>query len=378
MAGESAGLPQWSPRACAFPACLCVLVLGLALMAWDVHVFHLFHSSRRPVFQMDKKECSFQQISRLREENIDQPKETSPEPIYIPPDLIGNVSDYTFLQDKTLSFVGDSTIHAQYYTMCFTLKGNFTRVEEFRSISSGSSSAGESRFEGECFVPSLNASLLYRGMGRVHKWGSLSPPHVILRDALQELGSSDVLVFNIGVHYHHYCKAHTQKELQEADISFFNSTLLSLVRVLIEDFHVCSQPPCALNTPGSSRAVPLVVWRESLPQHFNSSNGEWANKADPLHRKHDTSSCVPLTVDRQLGAGLPGACVPNCLPANWRNAVSTPVIEQTCLVRLELYADLVSHSELHPPLDCTHYSREANEYMNLKLMDLLKRKVKMC
>lgn len=306
-----------------------------------------------------------------------RPQEAPPTPTFIPPDLMSNISDYSLLQDKTLSFVGDSTIHAQYHTLCLTLQGNVTRVEEFRPLGSNSS-AGDSRLEGECFVASLNASLLYRGMGRVHNWAGLSPPHLILRDALQELGGSDVLLFNIGVHYHHYCKANTQREMREADISFFNSTLHSLVRVLIQECRVCSQAPCALNTSGSTRAAPLVVWRESLPQHFNSSNGEWANKADPLHRKHDTSSCAPLTVDRQHGAGIPGACVPNCLPADWRNSLSTPIIRQTCLPTLELYADLVPRHDLHPPLDCTHYSREANEYMNRKLMGLLKREKQNC
>lgn len=339
----------------------------------------LQHLSSPPVYSVTKTECSYHAM--LHENHKD---------IYFP--ILSNINItqyitskknisrvYKTIVNKTLAFVGDSTLHAQYYTLCYTIGGRFLGNLEFTSIDNSSL---YQRFQQDCYSSSLNITLKFRGVGRISKWAVLPAPHVVVNETIQELTKHDILIFNIGVHYMHWCKVKSKELLSEVISRAYETALQDILRTLSTNGYKSTNnvqnETKNVVSAGSSDALsgdlPQLIWRDTLPQHFNTSNGEYINKVDKIWRQYFNTNqhCVPMSHAMFDGRAIPGVCIPNCLPANWRNHISDPIIHNhPYLLHLKLYDDFIHLSEYHPDKDCTHYNKEANEFANLKLIDMI-------
>ena len=363
----------------------------LLFLIW-VNDDNIIIKKKRKIFVQQKRECSFYEMNISRTFQREYVSYPEPNETLITKILTYKPikSDYNVLRNMVLSFVGDSTLHAQYYVMCHFLKGKFTTYEKFRIIDNITKT---STFEGECYIDWLNSTLMFRGVGRIHQWGTLRSPEVVLKDAFRELRRSDILVFNIGIHYQHYCRAFSKNQLQESDMNFYKRSVQSMLDVLNQELFVnnthCGNAPCNTSTNNGYYQCcrrcdkPRIIWRESLPQHFNTSNGEFPNKAERASfRKHLVGDCTELTPEMYNGLGLPNECVPNCLPANWRNDLVKSLLTEACFEYFPVYSDMLPMKQMHAHQngspDCTHYTEQANHYLNGKLLEQIKVRVCQC
>ena len=317
------------------------------------------------------------------------------------------------LTDRTFVFVGDSTVQMQYCSFCEALNSPISsswahwekRDHEYFDYRVGASSREES-FRKNCYVSKHNITALFLGYGRLYRWKyTQSEEHIHdITTTLGMMSSRDVIMFGIGVHWGYDCDNALETK-QLLTIDNFEFALLKLLRM------IPTIPKSAVHS--TTQAYPYLVYRESLPQHFSSSNGQYPSfllrpgKPEGLQLK-----CVALNGRSANGLGKtldsietsklrerskkktiksktlrfkpPNSleslslsdCDPNCLPATWQNDVARSAIssQYSNIQMLELFHTLECIADEHSKKkknDCTHYSPRINSYMNFELLRLV-------
>jgi len=316
------------------------------------------------------------------------------------------------LRNRTVAFIGDSTTQAQYEYLCLKLRGrNSRRKWKFPKDYFMKPS--------HCPLPHLGARTLltFEGAGQRFDWARLPSAAATLNASLHGLRAVDVVVFNAGIHWHAGCKRGTDSGAKYAElVAGFHDVLAGAqyckakhtpsprvgasagasagatqlsgagpAEVLGEGRSdtKATRPNVPQSRASASRAPPLLIWRETLPQHFPTSNGGY-----PLGQKFvgdvvgltpgEKLTCAPLTPERAVGAGLQQyqTCNPNCLPSTWQNDLANPVMLEQCVDILYTYEDFRCLHLYHTNednWDCTHYHLELVHYLNWKLLKLISR-----
>jgi hypothetical protein len=182
-----------------------------------------------------------------------------------------------------------------------------------------------------------------------------------LKGYIAQLTNQDVLIFNMGLHWD---ETATITATSHDFTSLYSNTLSTQVHDL--GLTGYSQKKRCHNL--TDLYLPTVLWRETLPQHFNSSNGHY-----PLHNTSDRGACVPLTAMRQNGNGLTSwpreghegkniICDPSCLPANWQNNLAGALMKDLCVESLSTWWDFSCLHKQHASSygDCSHLNEVGN------------------
>jgi len=104
---------------------------------------------------------------------------------------------------------------------------------------------------------------------------------------------------------------------------------------------------------------PIVLWRETTPQHFQSSNGMYPGRGFGKPKR-----CSAMTPEMLLGKGLKGACQPECTHANIRNELTNAVLAKSSVPVLHVWQGLIPFYDQHLYAgDCTHWSRSVVHFL---------------
>ena len=185
--------------------------------------------------------------------------------------------------------------------------------------------------------------------------------------------------FNAGLHFDETATTHNAVEI-------YYEALSSLVSDLGLTGYSHQQRCRNISDP----YLPFVMWRETLPQHFASSNGHY-----PSENKTNTHDCVPLTKKQRQGssprlellstpAPMPKAesvipqstvthCDPSCLPANWQNHVANSLMQQLCIDIISSWLEFSCLYNQHNKeyRDCSHLSETGNYILLGHMLDRL-------
>lgn len=227
------------------------------------------------------------------------------------------------LAGRTLALVGDSLTeqHFQGLACALLLRGgvgppawwptNTTAAELWKSRS--------------CLPFANGALLCYASAGKANERGA---PEWMLGARLRSaLAADDVVVVNVGVHY--------------ANATLAATKLGQLLGPLLAASGPAPRRAEQHAAARLSRAGPLLLYRETAPQHF--SGGRWP----PTDA---SAGCVP-TPAASLRAGAAASS------ANAYNEALNPVAQSAGVQILPVWrASALLHAEhLAPPRDCTHW-----------------------
>ena len=238
-------------------------------------------------------------------------------------------------------FLGDSIMRQQYFSFLCVL--GIQRNVTNESTSGAAELAVVWRNLTIRFVPS--------GLGNV--WGRAISFSEAVEKELKSLGPSDIVIANLGIHINDlYSPAakETYNQLIE--------NVVGVIRRLRE-------------TLGND--MPKFYWRESTPQNHPTTNGLWSSEC------HMRCKCVPLTNNMLLGIDDMSsgknhtACVPNCLPNNFRNIIANKKMLLNDIAIIKVYDVLAStKGNVHVSLvDCTHMRLSTLAFMNQRLIQAL-------
>jgi hypothetical protein len=229
--------------------------------------------------------------------------------------------------------------------------------------------------------------VIYHGYGNFKTWkNSTSALHVEdIKSTISKLNTNDVILFNVGLHWQSakcsrpaginininttnnkiYRSSYGTEEYQDV-VNF-------MTHIVLPANHSanCNSSTARNKCDKSDKSVtkemevsgPLVLWRETFPQHFPTSNGHYPDPDNPfvitLSATHNP--CVPMTPAMYLGQGLPNNCNPNCLPATWQNDVALPIMRCNCIGIISVFRSLMCLERFHVNSklgDCTHYEEK--------------------
>lgn len=264
-------------------------------------------------------------------------------------------------------FVGDSTMFHQYNSFCELFGGTIDAYEQYRRVSI-------------CALADLGASAHFYGFGirSAWKWTQKADHLLRIAKAVEALGAGDVLLASSGIHFTRVCRKIDWGDAEGSDagpppLQFADDKYEYYVQSLLSIVNPAGRGRCKQLQP-----LPILLWRDVLPQHFPSSNGLY----DPSLHPNMTSPCFPMTKEVYTGqsrahysldfgngaqsAARLGQCEPNCLPANWQNKVVKPFLEEQCVWSLRVFDELACLHEHHVQKegDCTHYSMEVHALLN--------------
>lgn len=203
----------------------------------------------------------------------------------------------------------------------------------------------------------------------------------IMQGFVAQMTHKDVLIFNMGLHF-------DETATSNNFTLFYTSALSTLLDDLGLTTRYSRQQRCMnLTDP----YLPRVLWRDTLPQHFNSSNGHF-----PFLNTSERNICVPLSPSQRTGghksvenlvsfqststlsssktieqngtgtgagAGTAAAvCDPSCLPANWQNHVAHSFMQDMCVDSLSVWREFSCLHSQHAGAyqDCSHLSTMGN------------------
>jgi len=148
------------------------------------------------------------------------------------------------------------------------------------------------------------------------------------------------------------------KTLGQRDVIEINSGVHDNLKHDILNDSVAVAHAVAAGMPKNAKG-PIVLWRETTPQHFQSSNGMY-----PGRDFGKPGQCSAMTHDMLLGKGLKGACRPECTRANIRNELTNSVLAESSVPVLQVWQGLVPFHDQHLyPGDCTHWSRSVVHFL---------------
>lgn len=195
---------------------------------------------------------------------------------------------------------------------------------------------------------------------------------------IAQMTSSDVLIFNMGLHFDETATSSGNF------MSYYSNALGTLVKDLGLTTSYSRQRRCSNTT---DPYLPLVLWRETLPQHYNSTNGHY-----PSRNSSNKEICVPLTPLQRLGSpsslafpfsatGMSSSlqdhkegvarpvkhelCDPSCLPANWQNDAAGAVMQDLCVSSVAVWEDFSCLHRQHTKAyhDCSHLTEAGNHIL---------------
>ena len=238
------------------------------------------------------------------------------------------------LAGRTVLFNGDS-ISVQHWmaTACALLPGatshsrmtvgSFAAADRKRQSSVGSVAAADStrQSSGRPATPNAMCVSLRSGLQRAVRvcYARLEPAE--LRVAVDSLSSQDVLVINWGVQLH---------------------TAAGKVLGLLANY-TAATVRAAADRP--QRARPLIIWRETAPQHFPGGNGNFG------------------TV-KSWWATTNASCLPTEHPYRGYNELTSPIVRAAGIPILPVWEPSLPHHRAHVgwkplrggrTLDCTHF-----------------------
>jgi hypothetical protein len=193
-----------------------------------------------------------------------------------------------------------------------------------------------------------------------------------------QLSENDVLIFNMGLHFDETVTDSSNSIVSHSS-AFYRDQLFNLVKDLGLTGYSHKRRCQNLSDP----YLPFVVWRETLPQHFNSSNGHY-----PFLNTSDRNVCVPLTPSRRNGSELMPAssfsgevsdrkCDPSCSPANWQNDIANSLMHELCVDTLPLWSEFSCLHNQHAVSyrDCSHLTETGNLiFINRVLVYIFRKK----
>ena len=236
--------------------------------------------------------------------------------------------------------------------------------------------------------PKLNSVAIHYGFGRASAWKwSLDMTHLLhMQKEVETFRPRDVILASTGVHFKRVCnKDNTSLSATSSSrLHFSDGKYESYVRSLLSIVNPAGQERCK-----QLSQLPTVLWRDVLPQHFPSSNGLF----DPALHPNMTTACTAMTPEMYHGqsrahdaidfgngaqsfAAL-GVCEPNCLPANWQNAVIQSSLSKQCISPLPVFDEVACLHKEHVSdtggrtVDCTHYSLGLNHLINDRFLTAL-------
>merc|ERR1719356_516306 len=170
------------------------------------------------------------------------------------------------------------------------------------------------------------ASSLSEEKGVADKEGSMIPKAA----EVLGLGEDDLILLNLGIGtdgmFRGMSKLNTPAEFSGARAKY-DDAVRGLMTILMKP---------GIYTGGK---LPRFVWRETVPQHFNTSNGIY----DP-----QSQACVPLN-DLSIQHG-----------ANVRNEVANSVMKELSIPVIPAWQALSISEQLHyGGPDCTHFNLDA-------------------
>ena len=225
-----------------------------------------------------------------------------------------------------------------------------------------------------CDIPEFTCIIKYFGFGiKSSYWQTQETQYLIsVNKNVRSLRKDDIVLASAGVHWSRFCHA----KASALNIKFrderFELYLQNLLSNLVDPEHTdhCGRQ-------GRDRG-PMILWRESLPQHFPSSNGIFfpvsINESRVTH-------CQVMTAEMYGGhshahetttSELIGTCEPNCLPVNWQNVIANKFVSGFCIPVVPVFDALVCQHDHHDtsgdPGDCTHYDDTINTFLNERFL----------
>ncbi len=238
--------------------------------------------------------------------------------------------------NKTISFIGDSTLHHDYFAfVCMIANGTnvlLNKTSHGFTINTG-----------------LNTTIHNYKYGK--HFGTLGHFRQTLQYALNKTASHvDYLVVNQGLHHEHNNENHTHD---------YMNTLRGIAEFTVDAY--------AKSTPSNR---PKAIWREITPQNHPSSNGWWTPQC------HWTCRCVVLNATQIAGSVHfdPKSKIigdMSIVPNNARNIVLEDLFvtennDSRSLPLAATYQPLIEAPFLihGSNVDCTHMGFEASMFTN--------------
>ena len=283
-----------------------------------------------------------------------------------------NFSEFSpLLINRTLLMIGDSTMHNQFTNLC----------ENFKAL------IWEGNRTSKCQFDSQSTTISFLGIGRQNEWADTwAVKHLqLIADTASALSHRDIILFGLGVHWHYQCGLQHPAGVGEDNFEYAVNKLMKLLP-LVKKTHnnnSCVGAGCCFGNQFINS--PRIIFRESFPQHFATSNGQYAmklssNSDTPRTRKllidslpsRGNVGCPPLNKMSNSGAGT-STCNPNCLPATWQNDFISIKLEPYCIDTYHIFKHLICISgvegqQRYRKGDCTHYKRPVHNYVNFLFM----------
>lgn len=268
-----------------------------------------------------------------------------------------------------------------------------------------------------CSLSQFDSSAVFLGFGHLFQWErTLITEHLqLISRTLASLKSNDVVLFSVGVHWHYFCDQPLKPD-EVASFSNFEHALRTLMSLLPPPAQMHENVPSP-DTQGRVDSAPTILYRESLPQHFASANGQFPSPFRHRSRRdRGTSVCPDMTEFSSVGLGgrygssrkrvavapanysslkvkkslrevvktktnrfIPApatpasSCDPNCLPATWQNDLAATVLEaerrDIDIVRVFRSLECLPHEHSKKnKFDCTHFSARVNMMLNFMFL----------
>lgn len=333
------------------------------------------------------------------------PRPRNPATTFTCPDYELRVPDYSrlsgvlphVLQNRTILFVGDSTMLHQFmtfvkFTQCDTsslrklyhpddFRNKFPPKRTLLSSQRGAHRKGYTP-KPKTAIPRMPEPSSYFSEWlnlTIEFWpyGVLSTYHATEQAGYQDwlslrmsqTSSTDIIVMNLGIHWD-FNK--TVRDFEEALESFFK-----LMGWKEELSRRCESGHSVQKKQIYDNNKPIVLWRETIPQHFNTSNGHYPGDGAPrVYRQ-----CAPATIARSTGKAFGTECIPNCFPSNWHNDVANKLVHHlsSCGININiihLWEELICLHDSHKGIttgDCAHLSNDekTNALLHWKLLKTL-------
>ena len=255
------------------------------------------------------------------------------------------------LHSTKFLYIGDSTMREPFFSLCaHILKGVWVRENSHLAP-----------FRGTCDLSHMNSWMEFYGYGQAGSWKATQEPSFIKlwTDKIDALRPNDVLIFTAGLHW--------IEQTKEQSIANNNNPVPSYIAAFDRLLTLLKLNDCSNKTT-------TVLWRETTPQHFLTSNGH-----NPMFNSTvSKEQCAPnMTLAMQRGQALgDGRCDPNCLPANWINEVASKLLNKVACTKIhtvKLWYELACFGGEHKPLysDCTHWTPLVDVAINGKILETL-------
>jgi GDSL/SGNH-like Acyl-Esterase family found in Pmr5 and Cas1p len=263
---------------------------------------------------------------------------------------VGDSMSSIVSQFDRIWFIGDSILRQQFWNLICMLSPNINKKEEISSIGG----YGDEKW----IRTTHNGTILqYTRFGWLFDNEESALYNDAFPEAIRTYTNRDAIIINAAAHY-------TGRRI----------TTLNRTAHFITDM--------------SFKSNASIFFVEASDEQWPTSNGYFTPSC------WGQCQCESLTPERILGVGhvsqavnvsqdIPTSpfdfdsalrndslCIPNCLPANWRNNLANPVLRNGRLAIVPLWRQLVAHGMPHSRLergDCTHKSSDALIVMNHQL-----------